>query len=52
MRCRFATEEADFFGKWTHYPDVDDSLDSVYESEMKKLVDESYDVGLLLRNEE
>ena len=29
IRYRFATEEADFFGKWSHCPDMDDSLDSV-----------------------
>ncbi|KAK8807866.1 hypothetical protein WA171_003716 [Blastocystis sp. BT1] len=32
---KFATEEADFFGKWSHYPDMDDSLDSVYKSDME-----------------
>ena len=35
IRYRFATEEADFFGKWCHYPDMDDSLDSVYKSDME-----------------
>ena len=35
IRYRFATEEADFFGKWSHYPDMDDSLDSVYKSDME-----------------
>ena len=29
IRNWFATEEADFFGKWSHCPDMDDSLDSV-----------------------
>ena len=35
IRYRFATEEADFFGKWSHCPDMDDSLDSVYKSDME-----------------
>lgn len=51
MTCRFVSEEEVLFNKWKVFPDVDDSLDSSYEDDMKKLVDETYEVGFVEMNE-
>ena len=51
MTRRFISEEEVLFNKCKVFPDVDDSLDSSYEDDMKKLVDETYEVGFVEMNE-
>ena len=48
MRHRFVTEETALFSKWTVFPDMDSSMDSLYLDDMEKLVDEAYEVSIEL----
>lgn len=48
MKYRFVKEETDLFAKWKVFPNLNDSMDSLYLDDMEKLVDEAYEVSIEL----